>query len=51
MSPDGRFLVLKRDRQDTQSRILEAMAPTRIELVQNWFEELSAKVPVESPND
>ena len=30
-----------------RSWIREAMSPNRIELVQNWFEELRAKVPVE----
>jgi serine/threonine-protein kinase len=47
VSPDGRFIVRIRDRQGFQSKVLDALAPTRIELVLNWFEELRAKVPVE----
>ena len=47
VGPDGRFLVRKRDQKDFRPRLLEAMAPTRIELVQTWFEELRAKLPVE----
>jgi serine/threonine-protein kinase len=46
LGPDERFLLRKVD-PDIDERILQAMAPNRIELVQNWFEELRAKVPVE----
>jgi serine/threonine-protein kinase len=44
--PDGRFLLIKRE-ADSRTRILDALAPSHIELVQNWFEELRAKVPVD----
>ena len=37
LAPDGRFLVLQLDPR---------AVPTRIDVVQNWFEELKAKVPV-----
>jgi hypothetical protein len=46
VAADGRFLLIKID-PDRRSKIQQAMAPTRIELVQNWFEELSEKVPTE----
>ena len=46
VGPDGRFLMIKRD-PNRRSRTREAMAPTRIEVVANWYEELRAKVPVE----
>jgi Tol biopolymer transport system component len=47
VGPDGRFLVRKPDQKGFRPRLLEALAPNRIELVQNWFEELSKKVPTE----
>jgi serine/threonine-protein kinase len=46
VGPDGRFLMMKLE-PGNESRIREAMAPTHIKLVQNWFEELREKVPVE----
>jgi hypothetical protein len=45
VGPDGRFLLTKLD-PEHRSKFREAMAPTRIELVQNWFEELHRKVPI-----
>jgi hypothetical protein len=50
VGPDARFLLRKFD-AGNRSRIREAMAPTRIEVVQNWFEELRDKVPVDSSDD
>lgn len=41
---DGRFLLIKRE-AETVASIWEAHAPPRIELIQNWFEELRSKVP------
>jgi hypothetical protein len=32
---------------DRRTRIREATAPVRIELVLNWFEDLRARVPVD----
>ncbi|MDP9195040.1 MAG: protein kinase [Acidobacteriota bacterium] len=37
IAPDGRFLILQLDPR---------AVPTRIDVVQNWFEELKVKVPV-----
>jgi hypothetical protein len=46
VGPDGAFLLIKQD-PDRRTRIREAVAPVSIELVQNWFEELRARVPVD----
>ena len=46
VGPDGTFLLIKQD-PDFRSRLREAMAPARIELVQNWFEDLRARVPAD----
>jgi hypothetical protein len=46
VGPDGAFLLIKPD-PDWRTRVREAVAPTRIELVSNWFEELRARVPVD----
>jgi hypothetical protein len=46
VGPDGRFLLISFD-PDQPIEILKTIAPTRIELVQNWFEELREKVPTE----
>ena len=46
VGPDGVFLLIKAD-PDRRTRIREAQAPVRIELVLNWFEELRARVPVD----
>lgn len=42
----GRFLLSRND-PNARSKVREVMAPTRIELVANWFEELRARVPTE----
>ncbi len=42
VGPDGRFLMQRRgDQQDSDGQIL-----TQVVLVQNWFEELKARVPI-----
>jgi eukaryotic-like serine/threonine-protein kinase len=46
VGPDGVFLLIKAD-PDRRTRIREAQAPVRIELVLNWFEDLRARVPVD----
>jgi eukaryotic-like serine/threonine-protein kinase len=46
VGPDGAFLLIKHD-PDFRTRLREATAPVRIELVLNWFEELRARVPVD----
>jgi serine/threonine-protein kinase len=46
--PDGRFLMLTEpDGGDQNNRVKEALFPTRLQLVQNWFAELQDKLPTE----
>jgi hypothetical protein len=46
VGPDGSFLLIKPD-PDGRARIREATAPTRIELFENWFEDLRVRVPMD----
>ena len=42
VAPDGRFLMMR----DALPDASDAQIPTQVVLVQNWFEELKARVPV-----
>ncbi len=44
VAPDGRFLLIKRG-DDVETAALEQHFPTRIRIVQNWFEELKRLAP------
>ncbi len=44
VAPDGRFLVVKKPDEAAQSAAVEKVFPDRIRVVQNWFNELRAKV-------
>jgi hypothetical protein len=46
VGPDGRFLLIKND-PDVREKEREAMNPTHIKVVVNWFEELKDLVPIE----
>ena len=45
IAPDGRFLVISLPDEESQTAI-EAFFPDRIRIVQNWFTELTEKVPI-----
>ncbi|MEJ2083508.1 MAG: hypothetical protein P8Y94_15385, partial [Acidobacteriota bacterium] len=47
VGPDGRMLLVKWDWLDIRTQEREDLAPTHIELVTNWFQELRARVPVD----
>ena len=47
VAPDGRFLVIKRG-DDVETAALEQHFPTRIRIIQNWFEELKRLVPTDN---
>ena len=42
VAPDGRFLMMK----DAAGDASDGQMPTQVVLVQNWFEELTARVPI-----
>ncbi len=46
VAPDGRFLLLKKG-DDVETAATEQHFPTRIRIVQNWFEELKRLAPTD----
>ena len=44
VAPDGRFLLLKLADPSAETGIWEKVFPDRIQVVQNWFDELRAKM-------
>ena len=47
VAPDGRFLHMKVPDEAAMTAITEEFFPTRIRLIQNWFEELKRLVPTD----
>ena len=47
VAPDGRFLLMKPPDEAARTALIEEFFPTRIRLVQNWFEELKRLVPTD----
>ncbi len=47
VAPDGRFLLMKPPDEGALKAITEEFFPTRIRLVQNWFEELERLAPTD----
>ncbi len=45
VAPDGRFLLIKKPDEAAQRAAIEEFFPTRIRLVQNWFQELERLAP------
>ncbi len=45
VAPDERFLMIK---SGSESEVVEAIYPKRIQIVQNWFEELKRLVPTDN---
>ena len=43
--PDGRFVMVPEPFQTDVDAMLDATMPSQINVVQNWFAELEAKVP------
>jgi len=47
VAPDGRFLLMKLPDEAVMTAITEELFPTRIRLVQHWFDELERLAPRE----
>ena len=45
VTPDGRLLLIPIPDEDVITASLDALMPSRISVVQNWFAELEQKVP------
>lgn len=47
IAPDGRFILVKRPDDSALEAAIDQFFPGRIQLIQNWFEDLRSRNPVE----